>query len=340
MRARIRRRLLAFYRRHRRDLPWRRTGDPYRIWVAETMLQQTQVATVEARYERFFEVFPTLESLAVASPERVCEQWSGLGYYQRARNLHAAAQKIVAEHGGTLPSDPEVLLTLPGIGPYTAGAVASIAYGRPEPIVDTNAARVLARLFAVGGPPDSTRTRKRLWEIARDLVRGPRPGEFNQALMELGSLVCLPVGPRCAECPVADCCEAYALGRPECFPAAGKRARRRRLEIAFAWIETRAGLWLERRPLDGLWAGLWQLPGEEGPAARERLAERLGRPLAPTGVTIEHALSHRAVTAHVYRAGTGRRLRRSEGLRPWAEPLDAPLSALARKAIEAARPRV
>ncbi|RMF19240.1 MAG: A/G-specific adenine glycosylase, partial [Deltaproteobacteria bacterium] len=144
MRAEIRRRLLAFYRRHRRDLPWRRSPDPYRVLVAETMLQQTQVATVERRYEEFLAEFPTVEALAAASPERVCEAWSGLGYYQRARNLHAAARKIVREYGGRVPKDRTALLSLPGVGPYTAGAVASIAYGLAEPILDTNAARVIA----------------------------------------------------------------------------------------------------------------------------------------------------------------------------------------------------
>ncbi len=302
------------------------------------MLQQTQVVTVEARYERFFDAFPTVEALAAATPERVCEEWSGLGYYQRARNLHAAARKIVREHGGRVPKDRTALLALPGIGPYTAGAVASIAYGRCEPIVDTNVARVIARLFAVDGSVQSARVRERLWNIAADLVRGSKPGEFNQALMELGSLVCLTRGPRCEDCPVADCCKAYALGAPERYPAPKRRAQRGPLHVAFAWLEGRRGLWLERRPLTGLWAGLWQPPGEEGPRAHERLSDRIGADLVADVVRVEHRLSHRDVVAQLYRIDGGRhRLRSCERLRQWPDPLAAPLSSLARKVIEAAR---
>lgn len=205
--ARFRRALLRWFRRHGRDLPWRRTRDPYRVLVSEVMLQQTQVSRVEGYYGRFLAAFPTLEALAAARPARVREEWDGLGYYRRAANLHRLAREVVASHGGKVPDDVEALRTLPGVGPYTAGAVLTFAYERAEPAVDTNVARVLRRAFHPRLPAGARRQR-RLWETARALLprRGQAAWAFNQALMELGALVCTARVARCEVCPVRAVC--------------------------------------------------------------------------------------------------------------------------------------
>jgi len=202
--AAFRRRLLAWYTRHRRDLPWRGERNPYAVLVSEIMLQQTQVARVRDYYPRFLARFPTCEALAAAAADAVRESWDGLGYYARARNLQRAAQHIVAECGGQVPARPEELRRLPGIGRYTAGAVASLAYGAPVAAVDTNAARVLARVFRIRGPA-ATRSR-RVWSRAESLVPPARPADWNQALMDLGALYCVARTPRCARCPVRRVC--------------------------------------------------------------------------------------------------------------------------------------
>lgn len=338
--AAIRRRLLAYYDGGHRDLPWRTTRDPYRIWLSEIMLQQTRVETVEPRYRRFLERFPTVDALAAASVEEVCEEWAGLGYYSRARNLHSAARQVVEEHGGRLPAGATELRRLPGIGRYTAGAISSIAYGLPEPVVDGNVARVLSRLDAVSAPASSAAGSAYLWALAGTLARGPRAGDVNQALMELGATVCTPRAPRCESCPLRSGCVARAQGSAESYPRKKAAAARRRLKVAFAWIEGRSGVWLERRPLEGLWGGMWQLPGAEGPQARGRLAERLGIDLGRPIAEVEHRLSHRDVHALVYRAATAHGLRRSGDRAPYPDPLAAPLSALARKAVRAAKEQV
>ena len=194
--------LLGWYRRHKRDLPWRRTRDPYAIWLSETMLQQTRVETVIPYYERFLARFPSVQALAEAAPDEVSKLWSGLGYYSRARNLHAAARKVVDGYGGELPSDVAALQELPGIGRYTAGAVASIAFDRAAPIVDGNVARVLARLLDLRDDVSAPATQQRLWAEAEALARGPKPGDLNQSLMELGALICTPRAPKCLLCPL------------------------------------------------------------------------------------------------------------------------------------------
>lgn len=324
-------RLVAFYRGSQRDLPWRHTRDPYAIWVSEIMLQQTQVDTVVPRYGRFLAEFPTLQALAATTETRVCEAWAGLGYYRRARHLHQAARLMVERHDGCLPQDVDALRALPGIGRYTAGAIASIAFGLPAPIVDGNVERVVARLEAVAGdvrrPPEVTR----IWQFAAALVEtAAKPGELNQALMELGALLCTPRAPRCHECPVRDECAAHGQGRAESFPNVAPATTRKRMRIAFAWIETTRGIWLTRRPLDGLWAGLWELPS--APAAK-LLRERFGG--NPRRITqVAHQLTHRDVVATIYRT-TAAPPRRSATLQPFRDPLSAPLSGLARKAVQA-----
>ncbi len=299
------------------------------------MLQQTQAATVEQRYDEFLARFPSVRTLARAPVEAVCEAWSGLGYYRRARNLHRAAQTVVAEHGGKLPADVSQLKRLPGIGDYTAGAIASIAFGLPEPVVDTNVARVLSRIFAVDRAAGSAEGQRRLWGLAREVVGRNDAGEINQALMELGALVCTARRPDCQACSVKARCRARILGRPEQFPPGRKKPARTPLAVAFAWISTGNGLWLERRPLEGRWAGMWQLPGAEGAGARRRLSQSLGVDLGRPLATVRHALSHRTVTARTYLPRAKPRLRRHAGRRVYADPLSAPLSSLAKKSIEA-----
>src|SRR5262245_332601 len=201
-------RLVAWYRRHRRDLPWRRTRDPYRIWISEVMLQQTQVSTVVPYYLMFLKRFPSLVSLSEAKEEAVLAAWSGLGYYRRARNLHAAARRIRAELGGKMPRDFDSLRRLPGLGRYTAGSLASIAFDKPDPALDGNAERVLARLLVVRKDAGSSRIRKRFEETIRAMMQACRPAEVTQGLMELGALICAPVNPACALCPLARHCGA------------------------------------------------------------------------------------------------------------------------------------
>jgi len=209
---RFRRRLLAWYGRHGRQLPWRGSGDPYAVLVSEVMLQQTQVARVAEFYPRFLARYPTLEDLAAAPADAVRESWDGLGYYARARNLHAAARHIVRAGGGQLPRTPDTLRRLPGIGRYTAGAVESLAFGAPVPAVDTNVARVLRRVFAVRGRRKSAAHEARLWRLAEDLVPARRSADWNQALMDLGATICTARAPKCSACPVqADC---RSTGRP------------------------------------------------------------------------------------------------------------------------------
>ncbi|HET7583750.1 MAG TPA: A/G-specific adenine glycosylase [Gemmatimonadaceae bacterium] len=235
VRQRFGRRLRAWYRRHARDLPWRRTRDPYAVLVSEVMLQQTQVARVLEKYEPFLATFPTLESVARARPARVMEAWSGLGYYARARSLHRLARTVVRESAASLPSDPDALRALPGVGAYTAGAVASFAFERRAALVDTNVARVLRRVFAPRLDPRSARGAARLWEIARALL--PRTGRatwvHNQALMELGALVCTARAPRCDRCPVRSLCATAAARGARAAGGAGAAplARGRRTHI-------------------------------------------------------------------------------------------------------------
>ena len=254
--AAIRRRLLSWYDTHKRDLPWRRTSDPYAIWISETMLQQTQVATVVPYYNRFMKAFPNVKGLDRAPLAKVLALWSGLGYYRRAENLKKTARVLAARHRGQLPDDYDNLRALPGIGEYTAGALLSIAFGKPYPAVDGNARRVLARLFLVSGE-------KMLRDSARRLVSKSRPGQFNQSLMELGSVLCTPKNPRCAECPVEIFCATQRNGHRQ----RNRMPRKRRQTHAVIWplaiVRRHGKLLLRRRAAHGILAGLWELPGGE-----------------------------------------------------------------------------
>lgn len=304
----IRAALLAWYAAARRDLPWRaapgETADPYRVWLSEVMLQQTRVEAVRPFFERWTERFPTLESLADAPPDEVMRMWEGLGYYSRARNLHRAVREVRERFDGRVPADPDALRALPGVGRYTAGAVASIAFGRAEPVVDGNVRRVFARWWNEPEPREAE-----LWRRAEALVPGESPGDLNQALMELGATVCTPRGPLCDACPVARFCAARAAGTQEQRPTP-KRARALPHEdTAVAVVEDGGGrLLLVRRRADARLGGMWGFPaavrgrGETAAAAAERAAREglgvrveAGEPLG----TVEHGFTHVRVT---YRA--------------------------------------
>jgi A/G-specific adenine glycosylase len=295
------------------------------------MLQQTRVTTAIPRYERFLREFPDIRSLAAAEPERVCESWAGLGYYQRARNLQAAARQMMEEHDGAVPEDLAALGALPGIGRYTTGAIASIAFGAQVAAVDANATRVIARLFAIGGAP--ARRSTTVDQIATALAQAGSAAAVNQALMDLGALVCRPQRPDCPSCPLRPHCTAYRRGTVARYPIRSLPAVRRTLSVAFAWIETDGALWLERRSPEGLWAGLWQLPGCEGPGAARRLARRVGSALGRPQARIRHELTHRRVLASVYVPKSPSRLTAGPTLRSFTDPLSVGLSTLARRAI-------
>jgi A/G-specific adenine glycosylase len=256
--------LVRWYKVRKRDLPWRKTRDPYAIWVSEVMLQQTQVKTVLGYYERWMQRFPTLNALAAAADSDVLHAWQGLGYYSRARRLLSGARAVAEKHGGKLPRDVEALLALPGIGPYSAGAIASIAFGLPEPIVDGNVVRVLCRLFALTGDPTKAPLKRELWELARRLVPSDEPSEFNQSLMELGATICTPTSPRCPECPVHGRCQALARGLERELPQLAKRKAPTELRTAAAYVRRGDAVLLRQLPPDApRWAGLWVLPFAE-----------------------------------------------------------------------------
>jgi A/G-specific adenine glycosylase len=295
--------LLDWYTRARRDLPWRRVRDPYSIWVSETMLQQTRVQTALPYYERFIRELPTVHALAEAPEERVLALWSGLGYYRRARMLKAAAERVVSVYGGRIPQETQELRRLEGVGAYTAGAIASIAFGRRAALVDGNVARVLARLFAVQDDVRSTRGRDRLWRLAERLVAVGEgdPGDWNQALMELGATVCAPRHPRCEACPVREHCRALQGGSVAELPRVGARPPPLAVYRSAVVLSGRRSVLLARRCKDSLWGGLWEPPsaeGEVGPLAA-RLRIDAGK-LRHAGDVV-HVLSHRRM--HVEVAG-------------------------------------
>jgi len=353
MKHELHRRLLPWYRRHRRAFPWRGTRDPYCIWISEVMLQQTQVATALPFYQRFLSRFPTLASLAGAREQEVLALWSGLGYYRRARNLLEAAKLVVREHSGLVPDDPARFGRLPGVGRYTTGAVLSIAFDRPLPVLDGNVARVLSRVFAVRASVRDPRGARTLWDLAAKLVPERDPGDWNQAVMELGATVCLPRAPRCGECPLRGSCRARALDRVEAFPPAAPRRPTERIRRAVALIERR-GLLLVVKRSGSLLDGLWEPPGvelgdrETGRAALAAETRRLGLEvrLVASGEEIVHRITHRVVAVEVWHGQLLERAPRSRTLR-FVEPgaRDLPLTALARKVgrflvlTPAARPR-
>jgi len=323
--------LLDWFRRHRRPLPWRTGRDPYRVWVSEVLLQQTRVAQAVPYFERFLARFPSVGSLARAPVADVLRVWQGAGYYARARHLHAAARTLVRAHGGQLPTTVEELEQLPGVGPYIARAIASLAFQRPVLALEANGLRVAARWFREEGDLRSGAVRSRL--AGQLAARFPRrtAGAFNEALMELGETVCRPVAPRCPDCPVARDCRAFLeLADPGRLPARRRRPARPHLRVSVVVVSDRNGRWLvQRRPLRGLLGGLWEFPGgkiRQGElprdAARRELREETGvrlRRLEPAGI-VRHAYSHFTVELHVFRGGPVRAGPRPTPLRKWVAP--------------------
>ena len=294
-------------------MPWRKTRDPYAVWLSETMLQQTRAQTVVPYYERFLRELPTVRHLAEAPESRVLELWSGLGYYRRARMLQAAAQQMVESFGGALPSELADLRRLKGVGAYTAGAVASIAFGRAAAVVDGNVARVLSRIFALEDDVKSTRGIAKLWALAEQLVEEVGPaeaGEWNQALMELGATVCQPRKPRCGECPAAPFCEGRALGIAETLPRASPKRKPTPVGRVAVVLASARGVLLARRRTDVLFGGLWEPPSADAePAGLGDLAARLGLDAGSLEIAGEviHVLSHRRLSVQVVRGALGAR---------------------------------
>jgi A/G-specific adenine glycosylase len=293
-------RLLRWYDEHRRDLPWRiKNGsaerlDAYHVLVSEQMLQQTQVATVIPYFNRFLERFPTVSTLADASEQDVLRLWQGLGYYSRARNLQAAAKRVVAEHGGRVPRSPETLRTLPGVGRYTAGAVASIAFDCRAPIVDGNVARVICRLDRIESDPREKQTVELLWQRAEQILPNARCGDFNSALMELGATVCTPRNPKCLLCPVREHCAAQAAGVQEQIPPPKKAKPTPLLQRDVLCIRRESDdRWLiEQRPAKGRWAGMWQFVTIERNGSAPPGSKKLG--------IVTHGLTHRRYHYRVF----------------------------------------
>lgn len=309
METEISRTLLEWYAVSARRLPWRGHPDPYAVWVSEIMLQQTRVETVIPYFERWMARFPDLQTLAAASQQEVLQRWEGLGYYSRARNLHQAARQVVSEWGGELPAERKQLEKLPGIGRYTAGAIASIAFGRDEAALDGNIRRVLARLFAMRLPARSPEGEKRLWQLAEDHLPPGRAGDFNQALMDLGASICTPQRPACRLCPLAALCLARAEGIQEQLPILMKKAPVPHYNVTAAVIQAQGRVLLARRPANGLLGGLWEFPGGKQEPGEE-LAAALGREIReelaveievgePFGV-YRHGYTHYKVTLYAF----------------------------------------
>jgi A/G-specific adenine glycosylase len=330
--------LEAWYRQDHRDLPWRRTRDPYAIWVSEIMLQQTQVATVIPYFERFMASFPTPAALAAADEHQVLKHWEGLGYYSRARHLQAGARMVVEHHGGVVPRSWDEVRRLPGVGDYTAGAILSIAFDEPVPAVDGNVIRVLSRISLVTDDVAKPATRKHIERLARELLVGAAPATLNQALMELGARVCTPVRPRCEACPVGQHCRAFAAGVAAELPYKAKKQAVKAMTLATVLVERGDRFLLVRRPADGIWAGLWALPSVElapdldADAQREALAAELKRlgVEALVGEQVQahkHALTHRALAIPVYRATHVRGLPAGPEA-AWVRPAEAAAHAL------------
>lgn len=294
------------------DLPWRRTLDPYAIWVAEVMLQQTQITTVIPYYERWMDRFPTVAALAAAPLAEVLKLWEGLGYYSRARHLHTAANQVMQELNGQIPDTAAGLQRLPGIGRYTAGAIASIAFAQPAPVLDGNVIRVLTRLCDIADDVTQTATKRQLWALAERLVPAARPGDYNQALMELGQTVCTSANPGCLLCPLRPTCQAAARGTQLERPVRPPRPHTPHYDVVAAIIWREDGRFLiAQRPLDGLLGGLWEFPGgkcepgeSHAQALRREIQEELALDIAVgrQQISIKHAYTHFRITLHTYHA--------------------------------------
>jgi A/G-specific adenine glycosylase len=333
--------LLAWYRRNRRDLPWRKTKDAYRIWVSEVMLQQTTVKTVLPYYDAFLKQFPTMAALASAAEEDVLAAWSGLGYYHRARNLHRGARHLVAGHGGGFPRTLEAALAVPGVGLYTASAVLSIAHDVPLPVVDGNVRRVLARLFCLRGR--SWRSDASYYNLAEELLAREAPGDWNQALMELGATVCTPRQPSCPACPLRRTCRARAEGVQDELPEGRPRRQPQDVTVAAAVVERQGRLLLVRREEGRLMGRLWEIPQTSLTSQGRKdlvseLRERYGLEVRPGALLARarHAITFRRIRLEAYRASLRRHPPSDPDRFRWATPAeiaDLPVSSMTHKVV-------
>ncbi len=301
--------LIDWYRKNKRDLPWRKTTDPYKIWVSEVMLQQTQVDFVLSYYARFVVLFPTIRNLAEASLDHVLKAWEGLGYYARARNLHRAAKQIVALNRSCLPEHYADLLSIRGIGPYTAAAVASIAFGETYAVVDGNVVRVLSRLFKIADVP-AKYGRAKFTRLAEQLLPQDCPGDFNQAMMELGALLCTPAAPNCSDCPVNELCEAYrTMTDPSVLPVKAPRKKIPHVDVVVGIVWKEGKVLVKRRPPHGLLGGLWEFPGgkvakgaSKTNCLKQKIKEKFNLKIKESKpfMSVKHAYSHFKITLHAY----------------------------------------
>lgn len=301
--------LLKWYRQHKRDLPWRQTQDPYRILISEVMLQQTQVQTVIPYYHRFIKTFPSFKALANASEHAVLKLWEGLGYYSRARNLHKLAKKVCELHEENLPSNYEELISLPGIGRYTAGAILSIAFDKPFPLLDGNVQRVFARLYAIDDNLREPQTIQKLWTLSEELLDRQSPGDYNQALMELGATICIPKNPKCLICPIQRYCKAFATGQQNILPVKSKAKPIPHYHIGAGVIWKKGEILISQRPSKGLLGGLWEFAGgkqETGESitdcVQREIKEELGISVKVQSeiATVDHAYTHFKITLHAH----------------------------------------
>jgi A/G-specific adenine glycosylase len=337
----IRSALLGWFRRNARSLPWRKSRDPYAVWVSEVMLQQTQVATVIPYYQRFLEAFPTVADLARAPLERVLALWSGLGYYRRARHLHQAAKELVRSFAGEIPRDYEQIRLLPGIGDYTARAVLSIAFGLPYTLLDGNVARVLSRLVTLQGNLHQLGFRRAVEAQLESLISARSPSHFNQALMELGQTLCLPRAPRCPACPLRSWCQGYKSGQPQLYPQPRPRRATEFHYLAVAILRRGPRVAMVRGLGDGLLDDLWNFPSAFGRSRAQALTSlrnklvRFGSPsltLRDSIAELHHGITYRSIRVHAYPAEISNPARK-RGLRwfPVSSLRQAAISQLARK---------
>lgn len=323
--------LTFWYENHQRVLPWRETRDPYHIWISEVMLQQTQVATVVGYFRRFIKAFPDVAALARADRQEILKIWEGLGYYSRARHLHEAANQIINSDTKTIPSTPEAFKSLPGVGDYINAAVQSIAFGHPLAVVDGNVKRVLARLFLINDPVNRPQSRKAFAAKAEMLLDHKDPGTFNQAMMELGALICRPGDPRCAECPVSRVCRAFREQSTDAFPRRLSTAKVPHYHLTAGIIQKEDTLLIVKRPATGLLAGLWEFPGgrlkpNEKPenGCQRAILESVGLTVnvGPHLVRVKHAYTHFKITMDVYICDfiSGRVRRNGSAAHQWIRP--------------------
>ncbi len=304
--------LIRWYDKNKRDLPWRETGDPYFIWLSEIIMQQTRVAQGYDYYMRFTETFPTVTLLADAHEDEVLKLWQGLGYYSRARNLHTTAKIIATQYGGVFPSVYKDILSLKGVGEYTAAAIGSFAYGLPHAVVDGNVFRVLSRLFAIDTPIDTTQGKKLFTDLANELLDVDNPGIHNQAIMEFGALQCVPVSPNCAICPLSDICLAFSQGKVSSYPV--KQGKTKVKERYFNYLDIRIGssMFLNKRTGNDIWKNLYELALieidtklsldelQKTDTFQEIFEDAGDISIHPMGITLKHVLSHRIIYANFY----------------------------------------